>query len=77
MSKYQVQLSCSDGRLVRCRAFRCDTDEHAIEWAKQLMEGGPVELWSGARMVKRLSPTDDRQAITYGSKKAARFRGAQ
>ncbi len=31
---------------MHCRVFTCDTDEHAI---KQLMDGGPLELWSGAK----------------------------
>ncbi len=37
-----------------CRTFVCDTDEKAIVWAQ--MEDRPIELWSGARIVKRLSP---------------------
>ncbi len=63
MTRYQAYLVGSDGSFAHCRAFTCDTDEHAIEWAKQLIEGRPVELWSGARVVKRLASLDDSQAV--------------
>jgi len=43
----------------------CDTDEDAIVWAEQLLKDQPIELWSGARMVKRLPVPDDRQATSH------------
>ena len=56
MTRYQAYFIGWDGQFMHYRAFACGTDEHAVEWAKQLMDQWPVELWSGARMVKRLSP---------------------
>jgi hypothetical protein len=64
MTRYRACTVGSDGHFVHCRVFACDTDEHAVEWAKQLMAGRAVELWSGAQLVKRLAPPDDRRAIT-------------
>ena len=55
MTRYQAYFIGWDGQFMHYRAFACDTDEHAVEWAKQLMDQWPVELWSGARMVRRLS----------------------
>jgi hypothetical protein len=56
MTRYQAYFIGFDGQFLHYRAFACDRDEHAVEWAKQLMDRWPVELWSGARLVKRLSP---------------------
>ncbi len=63
MTRYQAYFVGLDGHFTHCRVFRCDTDEHAIEWAKQLTDGRPVELWSGARVVKRLSCPDHSNAL--------------
>jgi len=56
VTRYQAYFIGWDGQFMHYCAFACGTDEHAVEWAKQLMDQWPVELWSGARMVKRLSP---------------------
>jgi hypothetical protein len=32
-----------------------DDDQQAVEQAKQLMSGGDIELWEGARLVTRVS----------------------
>ena len=64
MTRYQAYFVGSDGHFAHCRAFKCDTDEHAIEWAKQLIDGRLIELWSGARVVKRLALLDDGQAVS-------------
>ncbi len=61
MVKYQAYFAGSDGGFTHYRAFACYTDEQAIEWTKQLMDQRPAELRCGARVVKRLSPPDDRQ----------------
>ena len=36
------------------RAFVCSKDEDAITRAKQLVDGHPVELWSGQRLILRI-----------------------
>jgi hypothetical protein len=34
--------------------FACDNDADAVEWAKQLVDGHDLELWSGTRLIIRL-----------------------
>src|SRR3979490_2868255 len=40
--------------LYRYRAFKCAEDAEALVWAKQLVDGYPIELWSGERFIARL-----------------------
>jgi hypothetical protein len=40
-------------------------DDEAVVLAVQLLEELPIELWNGARLVKRLAPRENRKAITY------------
>ena len=61
MAKYRIVAVAEDRLLVR--NFTCDSDEHAVEWAKQLIENHPIELWNHERLVdycrleeKRRSP---------------------
>jgi hypothetical protein len=54
MSNYRVVTIDEAGRPGRHRAFISDNDGDAIVWAKQLVDGAPIELWSGARFVTRL-----------------------
>jgi hypothetical protein len=35
-------------------AFRCADDSEATAWAKQLIDGHDMELWSGERFIIRL-----------------------
>jgi hypothetical protein len=36
------------------QAFVCGNDDDAVVWAKQLMDGADIELWSGERFIIRL-----------------------
>ena len=56
MSDYRAYVIGPDGHFASSRSFACDSDEYAVEWAKQLLENRPIELWSGERLVKRLAP---------------------
>lgn len=56
MANYRLVTIEQAGKLGRHRAFVSDNDDDAIVWAKQLVDGAPVELWSGARFVARLEP---------------------
>ena len=56
--EYRAYIVGDDGHFSSCRAFRCADDSEAVIWAKQLMDGHDVELWSGARFIVRL-PTHD------------------
>ncbi len=56
MSHYRIVTINYDGQLSRHRGFKCENDDDAIVWAKQLVDVSPVELWCGARFVARLEP---------------------
>jgi hypothetical protein len=38
--------------------IECDTDQEAIEWAKQFAVGHGIELWDGGRLVSDLKSTN-------------------
>jgi hypothetical protein len=55
MADYRAYVVGADGHFVNGRAFVCDNDSNATEWAKQLFDADKeVELWCGARLVARL-----------------------
>ena len=64
MADYRAFFVGVDGHFQGFRALVCDTDENAVIWAEQLLEDQPIELWSGPRLVKRLSPRENRGAIS-------------
>jgi hypothetical protein len=55
MVEYRAYIVGADGHFASYRAFICNDDSNAIIWAKQMVDGHDVELWSGERFVKRLS----------------------
>ena len=62
MVKYQAYFVGQDGRFASHRVFACYTDEHAIEWTKQLKDPErPAELRCGERFITRLPPSNDDQ----------------
>ena len=54
MAEYRAYVVGDDGHIVSFRAFICDTDAGATVWAKQMVDGHGVELWSGERFVLKL-----------------------
>jgi hypothetical protein len=56
MAEYRAYIVGTDGHFASFRAFVCNDDGDAIIWAEQLVDGHDVELWSGERFVKRLTP---------------------
>jgi hypothetical protein len=58
MLDYRAYTVGNDGHFVRSRGFACETDNDAIVWAKQLVDGSAIELWNNARFVARLEPKD-------------------
>jgi hypothetical protein len=54
MAEYRAYIVGDDEHFVSVRAFVCDSDADATVWAKQLVDGHDVELWSGERFVLRL-----------------------
>jgi hypothetical protein len=53
--EYRAYLIGGDGHFTRFRGFTCTNDANAIQWAKQLVDGHDIELWSGKRFVARLA----------------------
>jgi hypothetical protein len=51
---YRAYTVGNDGHITASRAFTCANDADAIAWAKQLVDGHDVELWSGERFVIKL-----------------------
>ena len=54
VAEYRAYVVGDDGHFIS-RAFACDSDADATTWAKQLVDGHNIELWSGARLVIRIS----------------------
>jgi hypothetical protein len=55
MPEYRAYSVDLDGHFVGFDARVCTDDAEAIEWAKRLVAGYDIELWSGGRLVIRLS----------------------
>jgi len=53
-----------DGKITSFRAFVRNNDADATAWAKQMVDGHDVELWSGDRFVTLLNSTGKRGAVS-------------
>lgn len=60
MNEYRAYTIGEDGHITSCRAFKCAEDGEAVVWAKQLLDGHDIELWSGDRFVIRLEHQEQR-----------------
>ena len=54
MAKYRVHFLGQDGHVISQTPLACFDDAEAIQQAKQLVGGYPIELWNGDRLMKRL-----------------------
>jgi hypothetical protein len=52
--EYRAYTLGSDDHFTAYRGFASANDADAIIWAKQLLDGHDIELWSGERFVIRL-----------------------
>lgn len=61
MPTYRV-FQLNDGGHVDAPAtlIECDSDEQAIEQARQYLDGHAIELWEGKRQIKRFEPQKPR-----------------
>ena len=55
MAAYRAYTVGHDGNFIGFDSLVCADDAEAIEKAKRLVDGHDVELWSGPRLVIRLS----------------------
>jgi hypothetical protein len=67
MPDYRAYNMDGEGHFTSFRAYSADSDEDAIEWAKQMMEGRAIEIWSGTRLVKTVPILNERSdsAVTH------------
>jgi hypothetical protein len=56
--EYRAYVIGPDGHFLRSHGFTAATDDAAIEHARQFVDGHDLELWSGARLVGTLKPTE-------------------
>lgn len=56
MADYRAFSIGSDGHIDGSRSYKCASDEDALVWAAQWVETKALEIWCGARFVKRLEP---------------------
>jgi hypothetical protein len=56
---YRAYTVGSDGRFITYEPMVCMNDAEASERAKRLVDDYDIELWSGARLVIRLSHKSD------------------
>jgi hypothetical protein len=59
VNEYRAYTVGNDGHFTAARAFTCPNDHDAIVWAKQLVDGHDIELWSGDRFVIRLDHQEE------------------
>lgn len=59
MNEYRAYTVGNDGHFTASRTFVCAGDSDAIVWAKQLVDGHDIELWSGDRFVIRLDHREE------------------
>jgi len=55
MPGYRIYQVDEEGHITgRAVEITCDTDDEAIELARQYVDGLAIEVWNRARLVKRL-----------------------
>jgi hypothetical protein len=56
MAEYRAYTVGIDGHFVGFEPIVCDDDAAAIERAGRLLENRDIELWSGDRLIAKLTP---------------------
>jgi hypothetical protein len=58
--EYRAYTIGNDGRFISQRGFVCSNDADAVTWVNQLLDGHPIELWSGGALsvASNLSPRE-------------------
>lgn len=65
MPEYPAFTLGDDGHFVGFEPIACASDDEALEWAKRLSGGHAAELWSGTRLVGRLSGALQQSSTTH------------
>jgi hypothetical protein len=56
VSEYRAYIIGEDGHFIDAAPLICEDDDAALKQAEQLVNGRPIELWSGERFVAKLEP---------------------
>jgi hypothetical protein len=65
---YRIYLISSAGRIAGpAEVIASNSDQNAIEKAKQLFAGCNLEIWQGARVITKLSADDNRALQLAGT----------
>jgi hypothetical protein len=65
MDEYRAYTVGVDGHFIGFEPLKCANDAEAIEKATRLLDGHDVELWSGERLVVRLTARNRPGAVTH------------
>jgi hypothetical protein len=65
MAEYRAYTVGRDGHFTGFEPLVCADDAEAIEIAKRLVDDHSIELWSGERLVKRISAPDKPDAVSH------------
>jgi hypothetical protein len=59
MIGYRLYFLDDSGHIKSATDILCETDEEADVFAKEQNDGRAMELWKGARVVKKYAPRQD------------------
>jgi hypothetical protein len=65
VAEYRAFTVGDDGHFVGYEPLICYNDDDAIAKASSLMDGHDIELWSGTRLVIRLTAPNSRSVVTH------------
>jgi hypothetical protein len=65
VTDYRAYTVGDDGRIDGFEPLICDNDDDAIATASALLDGRDIELWSGPRLVVRLTARNKPGAVTH------------
>lgn len=65
MAEYRAYTVADDGHFDGFGPLICDNDDDAVAKACSLLDGKNIELWSGGRLVVRLTARKKPAAVTH------------
>ena len=62
MTDYRLYLLDIEGHIRRAVDLECEDDGEAVETARRQVKDAPMELWQGARVVRKFDAADSGRA---------------
>jgi hypothetical protein len=59
MVGYRLCFTDNDGHILHAAEWECADDDAAMDIAAEQLDGRPVELWSGTRLIAKIPGADD------------------